>query len=149
MAEQSDTVHGPVRMWLTVFSGPTPKHTVEVARERFLIGRDESCDLTLEDPKVSREHAAILKSAGPFHVIRDLGSANGTLVNGQPVRAPLGFGVNQVAETKLSGDEWLRFGDTPVLVSLFDPSQIPSGLSGTRGLEPGNPTSEGENPELG
>ena len=58
--------------------------TEETALESlpFTIGRSSDCDLCIESPKVSRKHAAI-ESLGNRFQIRDLGSTNGTLVNGQ------------------------------------------------------------------
>lgn len=50
----------------------------------FLIGRSLSCNLTLEDPLVSRRHARIVIS-NENAFLDDLGSRNGTLVNGEPV----------------------------------------------------------------
>ena len=49
------------------------------------IGR-EGCDITLADPDVSRRHAAIQIAAGVLS-IEDLGSTNGTLVNGVVITA--------------------------------------------------------------
>jgi hypothetical protein len=49
------------------------------------VGRSEKCDVTIFDPLVSREHARIV-IALDHAFIEDLGSHNGTLVNGQPVR---------------------------------------------------------------
>jgi hypothetical protein len=49
------------------------------------IGRSSSCDLVLADDAVSRRHAEIALRGGVC-VIRDLGSCNGTLVNGRPVQ---------------------------------------------------------------
>jgi len=48
------------------------------------IGRSGDCDLVLDDPRVSRRHARLSYTAQGFQV-QDLGSANGTLVNGQPL----------------------------------------------------------------
>jgi hypothetical protein len=48
-----------------------------VAKERFLIGRGRHCDLVLENAKVSREHAAVVREADGWY-LTDLGSANGT-----------------------------------------------------------------------
>ena len=112
MRDRSDTLHGPIRMWLTVFSGPVPAVTVEVTGSRFMIGLGEDCDLVLDDSKVSRRHAVIVPGRGPFRSIRDLDSANGTLVDGRLVRAPTGFAASEVKETELAGAEWLQFGDT-------------------------------------
>ena len=50
------------------------------------IGSDaESVDLALADPAVSRVHA-ILEQVGTTWLVRDLGSRNGTRLNGAPVR---------------------------------------------------------------
>ncbi|MBV8086543.1 MAG: DUF3662 domain-containing protein, partial [Chloroflexi bacterium] len=50
----------------------------------FMIGRREGNDLVLADRGVSREHAVIEQQEGRYR-LRDLGSRNGTLVNGQPI----------------------------------------------------------------
>ena len=50
---------------------------VRVGEKRFLIGRGRHCDLVLDGPKVSREHAAIFRE-GDGWFIEDLQSANGT-----------------------------------------------------------------------
>lgn len=48
------------------------------------IGRQEGCDIVLQDLSVSRRHACI-EWRGDRFIIRDLGSTNGTYVNGSPV----------------------------------------------------------------
>ena len=50
-----------------------------------LLGRGTDCDLRMVDPGVSRHHAELRVEDGQV-VLVDLGSTNGTLVNGQPVR---------------------------------------------------------------
>lgn len=47
-----------------------------------LIGRDRPCQLVLEHPSVSRRHAAVRRGKGGY-VIEDLGSTNGTFLNGE------------------------------------------------------------------
>ncbi|MGC4123198.1 MAG: sigma 54-interacting transcriptional regulator [Myxococcales bacterium] len=54
---------------------------------RLLIGRSAEADLTLIDEKASREHCAI-EASGDGFVLRDLGSRNGTLLNGTLLAAP-------------------------------------------------------------
>lgn len=49
---------------------------------RFVIGRGKDCDLRLDDPTVSPRHLAL--EVGEKVVLRDLGSMNGTLVDGVP-----------------------------------------------------------------
>lgn len=48
------------------------------------VGRGDGVDLSLADPEVSRRHAAI-RVEGTTVVVEDLGSANGTRVNGEPI----------------------------------------------------------------
>jgi len=57
---------------------------IDLAPGTFIIGRSPSCNLTLEDPLVSRKHVQIeIDEDGA--TLGDLGSRNGTLVNGEPV----------------------------------------------------------------
>jgi pSer/pThr/pTyr-binding forkhead associated (FHA) protein len=116
-------------MWLTVVGDEGPERTVEITSSRFVIGRDESSDLVLNDPKVSRRHAEILQSTGPFRRLHDLDSVNGTLVNGRRVTAPPGFSASRARIVELSGGEWLHFGETRVLLTLEDPRKSPGGHS--------------------
>ncbi|HKC50121.1 MAG TPA: transglycosylase SLT domain-containing protein [Myxococcota bacterium] len=53
-------------------------------RRELVLGRDPGCDWVVDDARVSREHARIAPGEGE-HVLEDLGSRNGTRVNGQPV----------------------------------------------------------------
>jgi pSer/pThr/pTyr-binding forkhead associated (FHA) protein len=84
---------------------------------RMTIGR-ESCDIVLPDPEVSRRHAAITAGESPA-TIEDLGSTNGTFVNGDRV---------QVAEVH-DGDV-LRFGQT--VWHVVAPSDAGGGAAATR-----------------
>ena len=58
---------------------------VEVDKERFVLGRSKTqADLRLEDPNVSRQHAAIERVGSAWYLV-DLGSTNGVFVNGSRV----------------------------------------------------------------
>jgi len=50
-----------------------------------VIGRGSDCDLVLDEPEMSRRHA-LIENTGDTIFLRDLGSANGTFVNGVQVR---------------------------------------------------------------
>ena len=65
-------------------TAPRAAQTVSFNGQRMTIGRDESNDLALADPNVSRFHAEVVATAGGIE-IRDLGSKNGTRVNGYPI----------------------------------------------------------------
>ena len=71
-------------------------------RGRWTIGRSSRCEIPLLDDAVSRRHAEIAVRAG-ICLVRDLGSCNGTLLNGRHVtRARLRRGdVLEVGETEL------------------------------------------------
>lgn len=62
------------------------KRTV-LSGERFVIGRSRECDLVLDDPNVSRQHAELRLEDGAW-AVRDLGSTNGIKLNGS--RSPGG-----------------------------------------------------------
>jgi Protein of unknown function (DUF3662)/FHA domain len=61
------------------------QRTYEISTPLIILGRGTDCDLRLVDPGVSRHHAEIRVEDGEV-VLVDLGSTNGTFVNGQPVR---------------------------------------------------------------
>jgi hypothetical protein len=64
----------------------------EVASEHAVIGRSRECEIRLSDLNVSRKHAEIREEGGGF-VLVDLGSTNGTLLNGRRIdREPLSDG---------------------------------------------------------
>jgi ABC-type multidrug transport system ATPase subunit len=52
----------------------------------MIVGRDEACDIVLDTPQVSRQHAEIRRLDEGTYEIRDLGSINGTFVNGQRIK---------------------------------------------------------------
>ena len=72
----------------------------------FVLGRSSSCDLVVHDSTVSRRHARIGVTDGSI-TVTDLGSLNGTYLDGEQIRA-----VREVAE-----DQTLRFGSVSFLVS--------------------------------
>ncbi len=58
--------------------------TIPIRDSRFLIGRSADCSLILDSMEVSRRHASISTEAGELY-INDLGSQNGTFLNGSTV----------------------------------------------------------------
>ena len=63
-----------------------------VVPRALVIGRNPDCDLVVSDPTVSRRHAELRREADHW-VLSDLGSSNGTRVNGWRVeRAAVGVG---------------------------------------------------------
>jgi pSer/pThr/pTyr-binding forkhead associated (FHA) protein len=124
MSDRSNTMQGPIRMWLVVVEGGKPQRAVEVVGDRFTIGRDGACGLVLEDGRVSREHAAIVPGPPGRRLLYDLDSSNGTFVNGQPIHMPVGFKAGTERMAELWGDERLQFGDTMVVITTQDPQRF-------------------------
>jgi len=60
------------------------EHRYELSRPVTTIGRLPDRDVVLDDPLVSRRHCEIRRSGANYRLV-DLGSANGTLVNGEPI----------------------------------------------------------------
>jgi signal transduction histidine kinase/pSer/pThr/pTyr-binding forkhead associated (FHA) protein len=70
---------------LIVMKGPDEGKQFDLPDGPAGIGRDRTNPICLHDTEISRRHAEILSTPSGF-VIRDVGSANGTVVNMQPVR---------------------------------------------------------------
>jgi pSer/pThr/pTyr-binding forkhead associated (FHA) protein/tetratricopeptide (TPR) repeat protein len=72
----------------------------EITKEEISIGRGSSCDIIIEDKKASRKHCIVKRIGGSF-ILKDLGSANGTYVNGI-----------KVSEQELAGEDTIKIGTT-------------------------------------
>lgn len=108
----------PVPLTLKIFKGSLLVGTKEFTRDIIKIGRLSSAHLSLEDDKISRIHSVIQVSADDQLSILDMGSAEGTFVNGKRVSKGL----------LVHGDE-ITLGGTRLVLEL--------GASATDG--PGQP----------
>ena len=70
---------------LAVLDGPQKGRTFPLEGKVSLIGLEAACDIPVSDPLISRRHCEIRRERDQYEV-RDLGSTNGTFVNGRPVR---------------------------------------------------------------
>lgn len=91
---------------LTVRSGALASREFLIG-EALELGREPDNDAMLPDPKVSRHHARIQRD-GERYVLADLGSSNGTFVNGERVAAPARLEDGDVI---MIGDVELIFSD--------------------------------------
>ena len=71
-----------MRAQLVPLDGGPP---IEIVKDLVVVGRKEECDLRLDHKSVSKMHCVIVKTDGLL-LLRDLGSTNGTRVNGQRIR---------------------------------------------------------------
>ena len=88
---------------LRVVSGPNAGQTVDV-EEEIVIGREDT-DLAIDDEEMSRRHAVVRRHANRLQV-EDLGSTNGTFVDGTRIAEP----------TLLGGGAEIKVGTTVLVV---------------------------------
>jgi pSer/pThr/pTyr-binding forkhead associated (FHA) protein len=69
---------------LVVFTGEKTWRIDLNNLDQAMIGRDESCTVYIDSPKVSRRHAVVQQVSGAF-ILKDSGSTNGTWLDGQKV----------------------------------------------------------------
>ncbi len=67
---------------LIVIRGPEQGHRFFLTNDTMVVGRDATADISIPDKSISRQHAR-LEKAGENIVIVDMGSANGTIINGK------------------------------------------------------------------
>jgi hypothetical protein len=70
---------------LTIESGPDAGHSHRAGDNALRLGRSPDNDVILRDPATSGHHARLERRGDQFWLI-DLGSTNGTLVNGEPIQ---------------------------------------------------------------
>lgn len=93
---------------LTVKSGPAAGRSLPIVGD-VVIGREDA-DLTIDDQEISRRHA-VVRPAGRGVEIEDLGSTNGTIVDGRRIDAPMTVTAGATVEV----------GTTTITIELADP----------------------------
>src|SRR4051794_11573796 len=127
MTAPLDTAKGVVQ--LTIVSGDQVGRNVEVDGTGLIIGRATETDVTLHDANVSRRHASIRSLGDGTAELRDLGSANGTFVNGERVETIV-----------LRGGEQLQLGDTVFHVQGGGEDSAATNFKPQRAVNEGRPT---------
>ncbi len=92
---------------LKVIEGAKAGSKVAVKKDRFLIGRSPKCHLSAGSTAISRQHSVIMRHDGKV-TVRDLGSRNGTLVNGKKI----------TEEVELSSGDELAVGPLKFMVTI-------------------------------
>jgi hypothetical protein len=114
---------------LVVRRGPQPNQTYELSKDVQTIGRDITNDIVINDPEVSRHHLRFTRGGGGF-TVEDIGSTNGSYVNGQRLvgAKPLNNGdMIGLGETVTLGYEVVRAAPPAGFdAGVTAPSQIPA-----------------------
>ena len=90
---------------LIMRSGPTPGASFTLEGDQIDVGRDSTNEIVINDAEISRRHARLTFQGGKY-VLEDLGSTNGTFVNGQRLAGP----------RVLKSGEVVSFGEQIVMI---------------------------------
>ena len=139
----------------TMRTGPTPGKVFELTQNELYLGRDVNNDIVVNDAEVSRKHARFILQAGGY-VLEDLGSTNGTFVNGQRLMGPhvlrpgelvmFGENVGLVFESSVEADATMIASPGPAATYIpatpppySQPAQPPPAYTGQIPQSPAEP----------
>ena len=111
---------------LVVFRGDSVEREVHVGPQAVRIGRDSANDVMLDDKRVSRFHAELVRDGGTYF-ITDLNSRNGVWVNNQRInaRAPLELGVPvTIGDYELTLEDDLGTSDLSDVVPMVNRTMV-------------------------
>src|SRR5687768_18528433 len=98
----------PMQVNLRILAGPYKGRVFNFTQpDTFLIGRTDDSHLCLTEDKFFSRHHCLLEVTPPRCFLRDLGSTNGTFVNGQ-----------RVTEANLKSGDQIQGGETVLLVEV-------------------------------
>jgi predicted component of type VI protein secretion system len=112
---------------LTMRSGPTPGKTFPIEGEEMLLGRDLANEIAISDPEVSRRHARFYMQDENV-MVEDLGSTNGSFLNGERISSP----------QQLRAGDVITLGESIVLVfenAGYDPDATVVSTRGERTVQ--------------
>jgi hypothetical protein len=92
---------------LTMEAGPDAGHSHRAGDKALRLGRSPDNDIIMRDPATSGHHARVERRGDQFWIV-DLGSTNGTLVNGEPIQ-----------EKELSNGDRITIGQNAVNFALI------------------------------
>ena len=124
-----------LRLRFEIVEGGEVVDTRELDRDVVKIGKLASSHLRLDYPSVSRIHAVIERSGDGGYSVIDLGSAEGTYVNGE-----------QVTKSEVGSGDELRFGDAVVRLQFMEAAAQQAGAAagaGSAGYAEGAETADG------
>jgi pSer/pThr/pTyr-binding forkhead associated (FHA) protein len=113
---------------LVVRQGTQAGMSFVISGNQVVIGREEGLDIVLQDPEASRRHARI-SWQGSRYTVEDLGSTNGTFVNGMQITIP----------QPLSPGDSIGIGQTALVFQVFGAEVTPAAYQAPA-QQPATPT---------
>ena len=112
-SDQTSVGHVVLQPRLKVVTKDQQKEKVYALKaQTCVIGRDESCDVPVDSPKMSRRHFEIIRNEDDSFSIMDLGSSNGTYLNGNT--------VNKHSYTPIKSGDVIEISDVRFTFEIFD-----------------------------
>ena len=124
---------------LVVRQGAQAGMSFTITGNQVLLGREEGLDIILQDPESSRRHSRISWQGGQY-VIEDLGSTNGTFVNGVQITTP----------QMLNPGDSIGIGQTAMVFQMQGgqvPFQSPPPRQAQTYAEPSSPSTSSAEPQ--
>jgi pSer/pThr/pTyr-binding forkhead associated (FHA) protein len=106
---------------ISVLAGPFAGQNFALTQAKFLIGREDDCHMQIEEEFVSRHHCVLLLDDYVLRV-RDLGSKNGTFINGQRLTS---------SEQILNSGDLIKLGTSTFLAKVGPGSEMHSSCAMT------------------
>lgn len=117
-------VPGSENFRLVMRRGPTPNQVYDLSKDNVTIGRDITNEIVINDPEVSRHHLRFTRGGDGF-TMEDLGSTNGTFINGQ----------RMTGSRPLRPGDMIGLGETVTLA--YEPASSPTVASPASSAAPG------------
>ncbi len=106
------------------FDDNTPEKRFVLNTDSFIIGRGTKCDITIEHPRISREHILLERNEDDAYFVTDLGSTNKTWLNNIEL-APRTKTLWTPGDIVRIGDLWLRIEQVGSTYTLSDTVPLP------------------------
>ncbi|GAB6109156.1 FHA domain-containing protein [Fusibacter bizertensis] len=100
--QQTKTTHKTAHPILMVKSNPQENYKLYF--DNNIIGREDTCNIHINSPSISRQHALIFKIGHNYH-LKDMGSTNGTILNGQQL----------ISTTQLVNGDSIQLGEKELM----------------------------------
>ena len=123
--EAPDDAMAPDQVYLIIQSGDQRRLVDVTDGDDLVAGREEDCELTIDEPKVSRRHFAVRRN-GAILTLEDLDSTNGTKLNGVTLRG---------AQRRIVSGDVISIGRTLITVAASAGSGVATTATSRLDLE--------------